>query len=116
MPRKQLNLSLTKEYLTSFKAGDVLMVVLRCVRCGGESSFPVKGNLKMSPIAECHVCGKGRDHSEKSRDPIREASGLLQALRNASTNADADNMKPDKTTWNIRLVMEGGPSSAREDG
>ena len=39
MPRKQLNLSLTKEYLTSFKAGDVLMVVLRCVRCGGESSF-----------------------------------------------------------------------------
>ena len=112
---------MAKKYLTSFKPSDVLMVVLRCVRCGGELSFPVNDSSPMPTIAQCYVCGARKDPSGQSSNPIREARNLLQALRNVSADAvtaDAvtDNVEPDKTTtWTVRLVIESGSGSTGED-
>ena len=109
---------MAKKYLTSFKPGDVLMVVLRCVSCGGESSFPVSGSSLGPVTTKCHACGKERDPASKSIDPRTRVSRLLSTLRDVrdvSANAAADNINPDNTTWTIRLVIESGQSSTGED-
>ena len=87
---------MTKEYLTNFKPDDVLMVVLRCVSCGGESSFPVSGSSPMLLINKCPACGKERD--PESGDHMTQVSNLLNALRDArdvSANAALYSRYPD---------------------
>ena len=103
---------MAKKYLTSFKPGDVLMVVLRCVSCGGESSFPVSGS-SLGPITtKCHACGKERDPA--SIRPIWHCQLVREPRQDATLGID-EGLWDVRWSW-CRRSTESGWQHRKRDG
>ena len=106
---------MAKKYLTSFEPGDVLMVVLRCVKCKAELSLPIaKNGLQLIPD-DCPACREEWNVLEQRRNHKRQTESLLGALRYFSAKPEPDSKPSDRMPWTVRLVIESGPGSTGED-
>ena len=96
-------MSVVKKTLITIEPGDVMKIVIRCTKCGGEIVYPPDSE---SAFTSCPLCTNPWDRKDDEAQHLQTIS-LFNALRFFWSDEFRKRRRDSKIPWDITLVLPG---------